>query len=72
MPVHLSGHSSSIINGKFHGTEVILALGKTSNGDNGNTFFFNVAKGIWRQGPGIPSVYQNKAVTYKNVRKKQV
>ena len=67
MPVHLSKHSSSIISGKFHGSEVILTLGKTSSGENSNTFFYNIAKGIWRQGPGVPKSYKMEPINYKYV-----
>ena len=67
LPLHLSGHSSAIINGKFQGTEVILTLGMAGSEANTHSYFFNVAKGRWRRTMGIPTTYKGEVVTFKNV-----
>ena len=67
MPVHLSEHSSAIVRGKRNGTEIILVMGKSGSIANTDSYFYNLAKGEWRKGAGVPTAFKNEKITYDHV-----
>ena len=67
MPYHLNGHSSAVITGNRHGTEVMFTLGKSGKIDNYKTLMFNLETMQWRDGASFPSDSNGAKIKYDHV-----